>query len=855
MADIDVQVAADAGDGEENILTTFMVVNAAVLLEATGNKIKEFRALVKRTEPKPHVIVVHEVNGFSGEARVRDVLLHGALAIYDAVYSQKLKLSETGARAGGGIMCLFKRELFKATNVHPPRGLDTSLLDGHVRTWCLWRKKHPSVLPLIVTVAYIPPEDKKNSAMRRQGLHVVPALVEHVKKMWSGSQHVVVAHVNAPDGCQVLRTKLKEVLPTAQVAMLPPFVDQPVFTGCPGMCFSRTSNGEVIHQRMRIKSIGKATLPGKKFAKEMALQGMLPMMGVSGKIHPSTRSRCTKCDGMRRNGVCNCKRSRLSGQNDIVFIEQEALWQGLRSGLAKSELRSDWWSSSIDHSVLRVTVPLVTAGPSQPSMLRVWSEVRRLRLAKRLELRANMIQLIGIQTDEALVDDPGLTASGAWRKIGEAFYEPTMDKTVMTPEELSAAAVNAPKLLWDFQKILRKEAGSAEAVSSAGLLDCICNNDGSLLEGDPQKTALLILQHRQAMATIPARLCCGEEVVYDAIRSVSMHNRTVVGLDVESAAYKTSVRPGYFWEAYDGRRNISDRDGGGYVAWRRATPGWDNQANRAYEAVQVMYPGADEILNAPISMAEVTAMLARMKDVGASLDNVPPVVMQAHASHTECAVIQALTLQFNEIFRSGVVPEEWQRHRMLLVHKGHGAHQSALDSYRAIGIGCCDLKMLSLIMEERLNTFLEVTKSLSHNQMGFKRRSGTREATLALSEIIKQASRERPVLTAFIDVKAAYDSVIREVLYAKMLKMGIGGRFLTTIQGLFHSMEAELEVGGAMIGLVKMELGLAQGSPLSPVLFNIYINSCITELERLAHAKAAEMGGGPIWTPSAGGCG
>ena len=127
--------------------------------------------------------------------------------------------------------------------------------------------------------------------------------------------------------------------------------------------------------------------------------------------------------------------------------------------------------------------------------------------------------------------------------------------------------------------------------------------------------------------------------------------------------------------------------------------------------------------------------------------------------------------------------------------------------------------------------------------MGFKRRSGTREATLALSEIVKQASKERPVLTAFIDVRAAYDSVIREVLYAKMVKMGIGGRFLTTVQGMYHSMEAELEVGGAMIGLVKMELGLAQGSPLSPVLFNIYINSCITELERLAHAKAAAMGG------------
>ena len=152
------------------------------------------------------------------------------------------------------------------------------------------------------------------------------------------------------------------------------------------MCFSRTPSGEVIHQRMKIKAIVKATLQGKKCVKEMALQGMLPMMGVSGRIQLSTRSRCTQCEGMRRNGICNCKRSRLSGQNDIVFIEQEALWQGLRSGLAKSVLRSDWWSSSIDHSILRVTVPLVTVAPSQPSVPRVWSEVRRLRLSERLEL-------------------------------------------------------------------------------------------------------------------------------------------------------------------------------------------------------------------------------------------------------------------------------------------------------------------------------------------------------------------------------------------------------------------------------------------------------------------------------------
>ena len=101
------------------------------------------------------------------------------------------------------------------------------------------------------------------------------------------------------------------------------------------------------------------------------------------------------------------------------------------------------------------------------------------------------------------------------------------------------------------------------------------------------------------------------------------------------------------------------------------------------------YPDAAGMLNADITVGEVAAMLAKMKDVGASLDNVPPVVMQSHAGHLECAVIKALTQQFNDVFRTGVVPDEWQKHRMMLVHKGHGAHQSALDSYRAIGIGCC----------------------------------------------------------------------------------------------------------------------------------------------------------------------
>ena len=216
---------------------------------------------------------------------------------------------------------------------------------------------------------------------------------------------------------------------------------------------------------------------------------------------------------------------------------------------------------------------------------------------------------------------------------------------VETPEELSAAVVNAPKLFWDFQEILEKDAGSAEVVSSAGLLDCICNNDGSLFEGDSQKTAGHILRHRQDMATVPLELCCGDEVVYDAMRVVSNFNGTIGGLDEASAAYKVSVIPDHYWRVYEERRNILSQASGGYDEWRRQTPEWDDVARRAHDAVHTKYPCAAGILNADITMAEVAAMLAKMKDVGASLDNVPPVVMQPHAGHSECAVMRALTQQ------------------------------------------------------------------------------------------------------------------------------------------------------------------------------------------------------------------
>ena len=400
--------------------------------------------------------------------------------------------------------------------------------------------------------------------------------------------------------------------------------------------------------------------------------------------------------------------------------------------------------------------------------------------------------------------------------------------------------------------------GSSAIASSACLLNSIHEDNGNVITLDPNETAGMILQHRRHMSQIPAELPLDVEIVYQALDDVAWHNSRVEGLAPTSVGALTALEPDHFWKNSEERRWNASPMGvseyvSGYQRWRRYSPDRVDTTTASYLKVQGSHALACGKLNVPIRMEEVKAALGRLQDVGAGMDNVPPIVFGMHSTHTDCSVLKALTLEFNSVMITGLVPATWLKHRMLLHYKEHDAHPGALDSYRALGIGSCPLKIMSMVMEERLNEFLTETGALSREQLGFKRKSGTSEAVLAVSEIIRNASKEQPVLAAFVDVRAAYDSVIREVLYAKMLKMGIGGNFLTTIQAFFTSMTAELEVGGSMIGTVDLEVGLCQGSPLSPILFNIYINSCITGLVEEAdeHSRVTDGVMKGVYLPSA----
>ena len=180
-----------------------------------------------------------------------------------------------------------------------------------------------------------------------------------------------------------------------------------------------------------------------------------------------------------------------------------------------------------------------------------------------------------------------------------------------------------------------------------------------------------------------------------------------------------------------------------------------------------------------------------------------------------------LACLFNRIIFYGYTPKEWNTSNIVCIPK---KQNEPMDLNNARGISLTQILRRifecifhSAIMKMGGTTFCKT----SPNQTGFKKKTNTYPNLMIVNDQ-KLYGRKYKV---FIDLKAAYDRVSIRKLLDILQKRGTPKRIIAIIYHLFHKCQSNVIIDQEISSSFHRESGLFQGSILSPLLFNIYIDN------------------------------
>ena len=231
----------------------------------------------------------------------------------------------------------------------------------------------------------------------------------------------------------------------------------------------------------------------------------------------------------------------------------------------------------------------------------------------------------------------------------------------------------------------------------------------------------------------------------------------------------------------------------------------------------------DEIIITVDMVARAISTLNPNSAVG--YDGIHPRLLRALSDYLSLP----LSIIFNSSLHSGILPVDWLHSIVVPIFKK--SHRYETLNYRPVSLTSVPCKVMEKLIVSHINAYLHANNLLTAEQYGFRSGHSTTDNLLTTYNIISQMLDQGKVIDlVFFDFSKAFDSVVHSILLDKLFSIGVCGILLEWIRRFLSNRSMRVKVAGALSKSISVISGVPQGSVLGPLLFIIYVNFVVSDI-------------------------